>query len=125
MNNSLISDKTVRAVFNSVSKIHAILIFINEWKGKPKPIVTFSHAFSRAWRRLHVFASNCDCFIVYSTLAAIGQSNYFAFDFFDAQLQTALLGIHTESNEPLGTYSKTRNTTCTQSWLKHLHEILT
>ena len=101
MNNSLISDKTVRAGFYSVSKVvgwQSSRHFINQWKGKPKPIVPRSHAFSRAWHRLHVFASNCDWFIVYSTLAAIGQSNYFGFVFFDTQSKNALLGIHTESN---------------------------
>ena len=36
----------------------------SEVKPKPKPIVTCSHAFSRAWRRLHVFASSSDWFIV-------------------------------------------------------------
>ena len=37
-----------------------------------------SHAFSRAWRRLHVFASNSDWFIALFTSVVIGQSNYSA-----------------------------------------------
>ena len=32
---------------------------------KPKPIVTRSHAFSRALRELHVITSSFDCFIVF------------------------------------------------------------
>ena len=39
------------------------------------------HAFSRAWRRLHVFASNSDWLVVLCTSIATGQSNYFGFGF--------------------------------------------
>ena len=35
---------------------------LSQSKVRPKPIVTCSHAFSRAWRRLHVFASSSDWF---------------------------------------------------------------
>ena len=41
-----------------------------------KPIVTWSHEFSRAWRRLHVFASNSDWFTALFVSPMIGQSNY-------------------------------------------------
>ena len=44
---------------------------------QPKPIVFWPHVFSRAWRRLHVIASNSDWFIVLFTSVTIGQSNYF------------------------------------------------
>ena len=43
--------------------------------------MTWSHVFTRAWRRLHVFASNSDWFIALFTCALIGQSNYFGFGF--------------------------------------------
>ena len=43
--------------------------------------MTWSHAFSRAWRRLHAFASNSDWFIAFFTCVVIGQSNYFGFGF--------------------------------------------
>ena len=39
------------------------------------------HAFSCAWRQLHVFASNSDWLVVLFTSVAIGQSNYFGFGF--------------------------------------------
>ena len=42
---------------------------------------TCSHSFSRAWHRLHVFASSSDWFIGLSVSAVIGQSNYFGFSF--------------------------------------------
>ena len=48
---------------------------------KPKPIVTYSHAFSRAWHGRHVFASSSDWFIGLFTTVVIGQSNYFGFGF--------------------------------------------
>ena len=46
-------------------------------QAKPKPTVTWSHAFSRAWRRLHEFASDPDWFIALFTSAVLGQRNYF------------------------------------------------
>ena len=55
--------------------------FLNQWESKPKPIVFSPHAFSRAWRQLHVFASSSDWFVVLFTSVAIGQSNYFGFGF--------------------------------------------
>jgi len=39
---------------------------------KPKPIVTHSHAFSRALRQLHVITLNFDWFTVLSVLFVIG-----------------------------------------------------
>ena len=48
---------------------------------KSKPIVTYSHTFSRAWRRLHVFDSSSDWFIGLSASVVIGHSNYFGFGF--------------------------------------------
>ena len=46
-----------------VGKVHSRR-FLNQWEAKPKPMVTLSHAFSRAWRRLHVFSSNSNWFIL-------------------------------------------------------------
>ena len=48
---------------------------INQLEAKPKPIVTCSHAFSRAWHRLHVFASSSDWFIGLPASVVIGQSD--------------------------------------------------
>ena len=48
---------------------------------KPKPIVTCSHAFSRALRQPHVITSSFDWFNVLSVSYVIGQSNYFGFGF--------------------------------------------
>ena len=46
-----------------------------------KPIVTWSHEFSRAWRRLQVFASSSDWLFVLFPSVLIGQSDYFGFGF--------------------------------------------
>ena len=48
---------------------------------KPKPIVTRSHAFSRALRPLHVITWSFDWFIVLSVFFVIGWSDYFGFGF--------------------------------------------
>ena len=85
----------IRAVFNWVSKVISRLLwfcftalcdwspksrhFLNQWEAKAKPIVPRSHAFSRAWRRLHVFASSSDWSIVLFKSVVIGRSNYFGF----------------------------------------------
>ena len=87
-----------RAVFNWVSKVIARLLWFcfttcyvwltklaplskkfNQWELKSKPFATCSHLFSRAWRRLHVFASSSDWFTVMfvSDSVVIGQSNLF------------------------------------------------
>ena len=55
--------------------------FRNQSEVKPKPITTCSHAFSRAWRRRHVFTSSSNRFIGLSASVVIGQSNYFGFGF--------------------------------------------
>ena len=54
--------------------------FFNQSEVKLKPIVTFSHAFSRAWHQLPVFASSFDWFIRLLCIV-IGQSDYFGFGF--------------------------------------------
>ena len=51
--------------------------FLSQSEAKPEPTVTCSHAFSRAWRRFHVFASSSDWFIVLFTSVVIGQSACF------------------------------------------------
>ena len=53
------------------------------------------HAFSRAWRQLHVFASNSDWLVVLFTPVVIGQCDHFGFGFYDTQLKTALVGSMT------------------------------
>ena len=55
--------------------------FLNQSAAKPKPIVPYSHAFSRASRRLHIFDSISDWFIALFASVVIGQSNYFGFGF--------------------------------------------
>ena len=50
-------------------------------EANPKPVVTRPHAFSRAWRRLHAFASNSDWFVTLFLSVVTGQSNYFGFGF--------------------------------------------
>ena len=59
---------------------------------KPKPIVSCSHAFSRAWRQLCIFASSSDWFIelLGSVLLVIGQSNYCGFVLMTLNQKTAL-----------------------------------
>jgi len=47
--------------------------FLNQSEVNPKLIVTCWHAFSRAWRWFHVFASSCDWFIVLSAFDVIGR----------------------------------------------------
>ena len=48
------------------------------------------YAFSRDWRRLHVFATSSDWLIALSLYAVIGQSSYFNFGFI---FKTALVNI--------------------------------
>ena len=48
---------------------------------KTEPIVTWSHAFSRAWGRLRVFALSFHWFIALFTLAVIGHYHWFGFGF--------------------------------------------
>ena len=51
--------------------------FINQGKGKPKPIATLTRGFSRALSKLHGIATNSDWFIALFAPAVIGESNYF------------------------------------------------
>ena len=51
--------------------------FLNQSNAKLKPILTWSHACSRAFRGLHVFASSSDWFLVLLSSVVIGQSDYF------------------------------------------------
>ena len=85
-----------RTVFNLVSKVFsrflsvvALLRYVtgqqnmchllNQSAGKPKPNMPCSHAFTRVWRRLHIFALISDWFIALFASVVIGQSNYFGF----------------------------------------------
>ena len=51
--------------------------FLNQSGANLKPIVPCSHAFSRAWRRLLVFASSSGWFVALFVSVLISQSNYF------------------------------------------------
>ena len=86
-----------RVVFNWVSKVISQLLwfftatlcdslkisdhFLNQSEVKPKPIATYLHVFSRAWRRLHVSALRSDWYIGLSASIVVGQSDYFGFGF--------------------------------------------
>ena len=67
------------ALLNFVIAFKISRHFLNQ--SEVKPIVTCSHAFSRAWRRPHVFASSPDWFVELSVSVMIGQSDYFGFGF--------------------------------------------
>ena len=97
-----------RAVFNSESKAISRLLwfcwlrsligllrktlahFLNQWKSKlAKPIVTWSHAFSHAWRRLDIFPSSCDWLVaLLITFVNISQSDYFGSAFASKSTRT-------------------------------------
>ena len=72
---------TVYQPVDSVLKKKISRHFLNQSEVKPKPIVTYSHAFSRAWHGRHVFVSSSDWFTGLFTTVVIGQSNYFGFGF--------------------------------------------
>ena len=55
--------------------------FLNQSGNKPTPIVPRSHAFSRALRRLYVFPSDFDWFIVLFTSVLFDDGNYVDFEF--------------------------------------------
>ena len=63
--------------------------FLNQSEAKLKPIANWSHAFSRAWRWLHVFASSSDWFFVLFASVVIGQSDYYY-----THLKTALYSFY-------------------------------
>ena len=50
--------------------------FVNQSEVKPKPMVSCSHTFSRAWSRLHVFASRSDWLVGSCASVLIHQINY-------------------------------------------------
>jgi len=53
-------------------KKFALLFIQSEAKPKPKPIMTRSHAFSRALRQLHVITSSFDWFTALRASFVIG-----------------------------------------------------
>ena len=53
-------------------------------------IVTFSHAFSRAWHRVHILASSFDWLIGLCASVVIGQCAMLSFWFHDNELKTTL-----------------------------------
>ena len=66
-----------------VLQCYALVIsrhFLNQTEEKPKPSVTWSHAFSRA-QRLAACASSSDWFIGLSVSVLIGRSAYFGYRF--------------------------------------------
>ena len=69
---------------------------------KPKLIATWSHAFSRAWRRLRVFASSSHWFIALFTFVVIGHCNCFYFGF--TTLNCKPLYSHLTSNVTIVVY---------------------
>ena len=54
---------------------------INQSDAKPEPFATWSHAFSRAWRRLRVCASSSHWFVSLFTFIVIVHCNCFGFGF--------------------------------------------
>ena len=84
-------------VLNWLSKVNMRLLWfcfttLSDWfeklapvlsqsDAKLKPIGPWLHGFSRAWRKLHVFASSSDWFVVLFSSVVIGQSDYFRFGF--------------------------------------------
>ena len=64
--------------------------FFDQSEAKLKPIVTCSHAFSRAWRKIYAFASSSDWFIALFASVVIGQSNSFGFGLNTLMLKIAL-----------------------------------
>ena len=94
-----------RAVFNRVSKVIRVCFdffftTLRDWflklapLSQPMRIKTKTYrgllaAFSRAWRRLHVFASSSDWVTALFIYVVIGQCNNFWFN--DTQMKTALL----------------------------------
>ena len=73
----------IRAVFNRDFAFVLHYRTLCGWliKLAPLSLVPRLYVFSRAWRRLHVFALISDWFIALFTSLMIGQSNYFGFDF--------------------------------------------
>ena len=67
--------------FFTVSKQRFEFEFEFEFESKPKAIVFSPHVFSRAWRQLHVFASNSDWLVMLFRSFAVGQRNYFGYGF--------------------------------------------
>ena len=92
------------AVFNWVNWVIRVCSPSSHFlkQSEVKPIMTCSHAFSRAWRRLHVFASGYDWFIVLLAFVVIGQINYVGFGF------TTVLTYLRWRMESLGDHACTR-----------------
>ena len=54
---------------------------------RPKPIMAYLHAFSRAWRKQQLFPLSSDWFMRLSPSVVVGQSNYYFF--YNNQVNTA------------------------------------
>ena len=66
----------------------------------PKVIMTHLHKFSHALRQLHVTGSSFDWFSGFSVSFVIGWNDYFAFWFYDTQLNTALFNVSLINSVP-------------------------
>ena len=69
------------ALLRSVIGLQNLRHFLSQWESKTKPILFLPHAFSRAWRQLHVLISNSDWLVVLFISVAINHSSYFGFGF--------------------------------------------
>ena len=98
----------IRAVFNGVWKVIAELLWfcfttlydwfkknsrnqLNQSDSTPNAIATWSYAFSRAWRRLRVFASSSHWLVLLLSFVVIGHCKMLWVCFYDTQLKTALM----------------------------------
>ena len=86
---------------------------LNQWETKPKS----SHAFFRAWRRLHASASSSDWFIGLFTSVVIGQSKYLGCGFYETHLKSAVKSIAgKENHKKLELYRQRRGfSTCVRT----------
>ena len=77
-------------LFRSMIGLQNSRQFFNQSEAKPKTIATRSPAFSRAWRRLHVFASTSDWPIA-PFVCCDWSGQLLWFRFYDTQMKSALL----------------------------------
>ena len=81
INKNLLTDES-NCRIALVLRYYALLRHIlNQSDAKPKPITTWSHAFSRAWRRLRAFALSSHWLVLVPTSVVIGQCNCLVFGF--------------------------------------------
>ena len=88
----------------ALSTPHDWLNFFIQSEVKPKPIVTRSHAFSRALRQLPVITSSFDWFTVLSVSFVIGCSNYLGFGEADTDRKDFFIKDFTEKRHLLSEF---------------------